>query len=47
MTARNERVVWTVPGAASDPPDSAVNRFGSSFLPSLSSFVFGRREGER
>lgn len=23
MTARNERVVWTVPGAASDPPCTA------------------------
>ncbi len=46
MTARDERVVWTVPGAASDPPDSAVNRFGSQFLPSLSSFVFARGEGD-
>ena len=47
MTARGERVVWTVPGAASDPLGSAAGQLGPSSFPSLSSVVSGRREGER
>ena len=46
MTARDERVVWTVPGAAADPPGSAAEFFDLSFPLSLSSVVLGRREGE-
>jgi len=26
MTARDERVVWTVPGTAADPPGSAAGQ---------------------
>ncbi len=31
MTARDERVVWTVPGAAADPPDNVVSTFRAGF----------------
>ncbi len=48
MTARDERVVWTVPCAASDPLGGVANRLDSlPSSPSLSSVAFGRREGER
>jgi hypothetical protein len=47
MTTRDERVVWTVPGAASDPLDSAAERLRSPFLSCISSVVFGCWEGER
>jgi len=46
MTARDERVVWTVPGAASDPHGCAAERVSPPFFPCLSSVVFGRREGK-
>jgi len=47
MTARAKRVVWTVPGAASDPPGNAAGRLCPSATQRLSSVVFERREGER
>lgn len=46
MTARDERLVWTVPGAASDPPGTPLVRLGTLFFPGLSFDDFGCREGE-
>jgi hypothetical protein len=47
MTTRAKRVVWTVPGAASDLPGNTAARFGPPLLPSRFSAVFERREGEQ
>jgi hypothetical protein len=47
MTARAKRAVWTVPGAASDPPGSAAERLNPLFFPRISSVVHERREGDR
>jgi hypothetical protein len=46
MTARDERVVWTVPGAASDSLGSAAERMRPPLFTRLSSIVFERREEE-
>ncbi len=45
-TARAKRVVWTVPGAAADPPGSAAERFGPPRCSCVSSVVLERPEGE-
>ena len=47
MTARAKRVVWTVPGAASDRPGSATEQLVPWFSVFLSSFVLEHTEGER
>jgi len=46
MTARDERVVWTVPGAAADPHGGAAERIRLPLFTRLSSIVFERREEE-
>ncbi len=46
MTARSKRVVWTVPGAASDPAGIAAEQYGLPFFHGFSFIVFERGEGE-